>query len=79
MSNFRFRAKLDDAVFVLVILAGFAVSAAMEIGAMLPVFEQASDSIPGSRQSNGGLCLYQSIELRIRKIAVAKASTPRRV
>ena len=53
MSNFRFCAKLDDAVFVLVILAGLAVSAAMEIGALLPVFQQASDSIVARVKAGG--------------------------
>ena len=39
MSNYRFRSKLDEAMFVVVILAGIAVAAAMEFGAMRSAFQ----------------------------------------
>jgi hypothetical protein len=35
MSKFRFRSFLDDAVFVVLIMAGAVISAAMEAGAIL--------------------------------------------
>ena len=57
MSDFRFRSALDDAVFVVVILAGVAVSAAMEMGALRSVFEQKSAAVVAKARTAGGAAI----------------------
>lgn len=54
MSEFRFGSALDELMFVVVILAGVAVAAAMEVGALRSTFEHKAVSIAAQARAAGG-------------------------